>query len=294
MARRKTTTTRFVGSVMPQGERGPTLVVPLFSVEGACRVVCAAHDGTNGTRKEREGDEGRWVTSLVRVCEGGLPSGIGLTLALVDPPADRALWRARAIALSGGYAPPVRDELEHQALAGWPGGGNDAVTIGCGRAPSLTLISSADLESRGSAGEPHRAFRRKLGLGAFERAVAPIPDGAGSVALLQADALTEHGTLDPIVRSVLAGVAPGIASAFTARFLFVRLAQERLLSTLSSRQREIVPYLVEGQSEPSIARMVGRSVHTVHDHTKRIYRRLRVRSRLELRDMWHGLREVPD
>ncbi len=229
-----------------------------------------------------------WLSDLARHAREGLPAGHGLMLALVDPPAGRELWRASAIALAGDYPQPIRDRLEHEARSGWPGAGNDAVTLGCARALEVTCIGAAELGSRGGASAPHRAFRERLGLGAFERAVAPIPDGGGGVVLLQVDVVRAEATLGPDARPALGAIAQGLASAYSARFLTIGLARERLLARLSSRQRDVVPYLVEGMSEPAIARTLGRSVHTVHDHTKRIYRKLGVRSRLGLRDLWLG------
>lgn len=51
---------------------------------------------------------------------------------------------------------------------------------------------------------------------------------------------------------------------------------------LTPAQRNLLPYLLEGMAEEEIARKLFRSRHTVHDHIKRIYHALGVRSRLEL------------
>jgi len=52
--------------------------------------------------------------------------------------------------------------------------------------------------------------------------------------------------------------------------------------------KPLVPLLVEGKSEREIAETIGRSRHTVHDHTKRIYRAFGVHTRVELAARWNG------
>lgn len=51
---------------------------------------------------------------------------------------------------------------------------------------------------------------------------------------------------------------------------------------LGPRQRELLPMLMSGLSEQEIGDRVFRSRHTIHDHAKRIYAQLGVRSRVEL------------
>lgn len=54
------------------------------------------------------------------------------------------------------------------------------------------------------------------------------------------------------------------------------------VGTLPPRLREVLGELLAGRSEKEIALQVGLSRHTVHDHVKRLYRRLDVSSRPEL------------
>lgn len=61
-----------------------------------------------------------------------------------------------------------------------------------------------------------------------------------------------------------------------------------LEARLSAMQRRITPLLVKGMSEREIGRELARSHHTIHEHVKAIYAALRVRSRIELRDLWLG------
>jgi DNA-binding CsgD family transcriptional regulator len=55
-----------------------------------------------------------------------------------------------------------------------------------------------------------------------------------------------------------------------------------LLARLSPTQRKVLPYLLKGCTEEEIAVDLNRSKHTVHDHAKRIYDALGVKSRIDL------------
>lgn len=52
--------------------------------------------------------------------------------------------------------------------------------------------------------------------------------------------------------------------------------------TLPPRLRQVLAGLLEGDSEKIIARRLGLSPHTVHEHVKRLHRRFNVQSRAEL------------
>ena len=55
-----------------------------------------------------------------------------------------------------------------------------------------------------------------------------------------------------------------------------------LLRQVSDAQRKVLELLLVGCTEPRIAERLGRSKHTVHDHTKAIYSHLGVKSRVQL------------
>jgi DNA-binding CsgD family transcriptional regulator len=54
------------------------------------------------------------------------------------------------------------------------------------------------------------------------------------------------------------------------------------ITTLTSREREALGYLLLGCSESETARRMRVSPNTVHSHTKSLYKRLSVRSRPQL------------
>jgi LuxR family maltose regulon positive regulatory protein len=59
-------------------------------------------------------------------------------------------------------------------------------------------------------------------------------------------------------------------------------AQNDALTALAPRTRQVLERLLAGDSEKQVARALGLSPHTVHDHVKAIYRTLDVASRGEL------------
>ena len=64
----------------------------------------------------------------------------------------------------------------------------------------------------------------------------------------------------------------------------VRMSQQRpdLCAKLSEAQMRVLHLLLAGMTEPQVADRIGRSRHTVHDHTKAIYELLNVCSRVQL------------
>jgi LuxR family quorum-sensing system transcriptional regulator ExpR len=58
---------------------------------------------------------------------------------------------------------------------------------------------------------------------------------------------------------------------------------------LPPRQAEVLHWMSQGKSYPEIAAILGLSLHTVHDHTGALFRRLGVRDR---RSAVHRLRDA--
>lgn len=63
-----------------------------------------------------------------------------------------------------------------------------------------------------------------------------------------------------------------------------QIAQQRpdLMARVSNAQGRVLEFLLAGLTEPQIAEKIGRSRHTVHDHTKAIYSALNVNNRVQL------------
>jgi len=60
------------------------------------------------------------------------------------------------------------------------------------------------------------------------------------------------------------------------------LSKDSLFAVLSKRELEVVDLIARGYSNAEIANVLVISMHTVNDHTKKIYRKLNVHSRLEV------------
>jgi len=60
------------------------------------------------------------------------------------------------------------------------------------------------------------------------------------------------------------------------------LSADSPFAVLSKRELEVVDLIARGYSNAEIANVLVISVHTVNDHTKKIYRKLNVHSRLEV------------
>jgi DNA-binding CsgD family transcriptional regulator len=68
--------------------------------------------------------------------------------------------------------------------------------------------------------------------------------------------------------------------------LFLSHGMHIVEKAFTATQREIVLLLLTDKSEKEIAQLMGRSLHTVHEHVKAIYRALGVGSRAGLMALW--------
>lgn len=66
-----------------------------------------------------------------------------------------------------------------------------------------------------------------------------------------------------------------------------------LLASISQAQQKVLELLLAGLTEPQIAERIGRSRHTVHDHTKAIYAALKVSNRVQLVLLFSGAPSKP-
>lgn len=73
-----------------------------------------------------------------------------------------------------------------------------------------------------------------------------------------------------------------VGGRFEASGLTIAASRPDLLSKVSTAQQRVLEFLLAGLTEPQIADRIGRSRHTVHDHTKAIYASLNVKNRVQL------------
>ena len=73
----------------------------------------------------------------------------------------------------------------------------------------------------------------------------------------------------------------------------IAVSRPDLLANVSQAQQRVLELLLAGLTEPQIAERIGRSRHTVHDHTKAIYAALRVSNRVQLVLMFSGTPGAP-
>lgn len=72
------------------------------------------------------------------------------------------------------------------------------------------------------------------------------------------------------------------ASRFENSGQQIAAARPDLMGRVSNAQARVLEFLLAGLTEPQIAEKIGRSRHTVHDHTKAIYSALNVNNRVQL------------
>jgi len=187
-----------------------------------------------------------------------------------------------------GFRRADREAYAAQLEQGWAG--DETLAASTEPSPSLApaCLRRVDvLDDAAWRGSSLAAERRLFGAHDFARAVFPHRTVAGlRHFVLQIDGLRRAWRPTPDVVDRLRGVAPVIFSAYESRFVRLPLHRRRLLDRVTPMQREIAPLLAHGLSEAQIAQRLGRSRHTVHDHTKAIYRAWGICSRHELRELW--------
>lgn len=92
------------------------------------------------------------------------------------------------------------------------------------------------------------------------------------------------GALLEAAQKALADLAGAIGGRAAEEQVAVRLRPDSRLAALSDREREVVLGLLEHRRVPAIAEHLGVSAHTVRNHLKSIFAKLRVSSQQELLD----------
>ncbi len=76
----------------------------------------------------------------------------------------------------------------------------------------------------------------------------------------------------------IAGAARMVGLGMT---VFVPVQEQQPVSVLTAREREVLPLLAAGATNPEIAKRLFLSTHTVKDHTRTLYRKLKAKNRAE-------------
>ncbi len=98
--------------------------------------------------------------------------------------------------------------------------------------------------------------------------------------LLKATPLKQIKTAIEEIYSGGSPMSPSIARK-VLRY-FTPKKKNTLTDTLTTKEKEIVHYLVDGKSYALIAKALGNSIETIRYHIKNIYKKLRVKSKAEL------------
>lgn len=203
-------------------------------------------------------------------------------------------WAVHGFGTSLAAGSRERAAVSEQLQSGFPA--DDARGAGV-RAFGVPVESSLsrremydDAEWRASA---YRAVCERAGVHDFVRSVRAlreVPERRWLVA--EARSMDPDRPCAPELPALMGSLTDAMARAYEHRFLRLERVRAELLGRISAAAHPVLPLLAEGYSEAEIGKRVYRSVHTVHDHVKQIYKALGIASRIELRDLWMGNAEV--
>lgn len=212
--------------------------------------------GAAGTLTRDAGETAALAIECALSC--GAPRGPGAWSA--DADVARALARddaARLLDAALARTGPHDAVLRAEALPGVVWRGSSVARDLAGRGVDEALVVSALSPARP---------RRRFGF-AFFRA-GPFTDRDAALALLvhahAAAWLWQDPSMAPGADMVVEDLPPTVGAR------------------LSPTEQAVAPLLARGLTEAQIAKRLGRSHHTIHDHVKAIYAKLGTRSRLEL------------
>ena len=192
-------------------------------------------------------------------------------------------WRVglnRHLHAAPTFATPVRDLAEHADGETGSTAARNVALAGCWRANRLVdLVGAAWFESA-----YYRDFYLAGGLGDAIWGVCPVNE----------DAEVYIGVFRPATdprfsaaeRDIVAELLRGLKWYFRQLLLSHGLCLAN--APLTPAEREVVRLLLGGGGEREIAAELGQSVHTTHEHIKRIYRKFGVSNRPALAALWLG------
>ena len=199
-------------------------------------------------------------------------------IAEADPELRRALARWLPDA-SGNPALPLEEQLRVPA----PTGANGLVLA----------IVNRELADKLKLPTPDELTVLPSGLSVLPYSVYPSSEELfrlcpGRLFSYMFKRLRPQGMLEPVHSHFSGGFTPAGALEQTARTYFHSLLENpqpprpsRLPDTLTQRERDVLVLLSRGCVDKEIARLLGISSWTVHEHVKRVFEKLHVHSRVE-------------
>lgn len=229
-----------------------------------------------------------WLSSASERVAGLFAPGLSCWAAEAGADVAASRWRIGHFG-TAGLDPSVRSALEALFSDGLPIEAEECVSA------LVAGVSAAGF--RLDSYEPHASWQRsayrmyceRTGVCDFMRCFRRLLEASQPrwiIVEVQSDSPSRR--VDDAALQLLGVVTGAIASAYDHRFLRLERARAALTARVSAAARPVLPLLAEGLSETEIGKRVYRSVHTVHDHVKQIYRSLGISSRIELRDLWMG------
>jgi len=137
------------------------------------------------------------------------------------------------------------------------------------------------------------AYARRLGVESLDYFGGPIDtghpqSGAGRTLFLSVWSANQAAAEDALKRAALYQAWRAAQNLYVGAMTNGMGRVAALLGRLTPGQARVAQLLAEGLSKREVAARLNRSEHTVHDHTKSIYRLLDVSTRAEFMALWAG------
>lgn len=249
---------------------------PERTVEESC---CAATAELAAARHQTPGD---WLADYAGRLLGIVAPGAACWAVIARQNTIRGDWTIQGV----GFRRPGEPGFRKAAME-LPTGWFDRVR-------DAGELTADEVGAEAPAGDAVLTFLRSLGVHRRVRCARVLKRATHPRWLI-----TDLGGLDAGWRvtstcaHALLALSLGAARAYSSTFLRLEAARDSLISRLPAPTRDTLALLAQGLTEAQIARRVGRSPHTVHDHAKQVYRALGVTNRAELRALWMG-ESAPD
>jgi LuxR family maltose regulon positive regulatory protein len=228
----------------------------------------------SGWARYRAGDIGDARTALEAAVLQGNRMRQWLLVAAAKALLARIALAAGDVEEAEAWATEAQTTVESHGLATEPGAGLAYVALGAVRARQGAVDAAAELLESGLV--RLRARAGQLDVADALLVFAPVRRALGTSTeargLVDASRILIEGSADP---GVLNGRLEEVARALTPPHR--RIEGD---SDLTERELEVLRYLAEGLPKRDIGNVLFLSYNTIHSHTKSIYQKLRVSSRL--------------